>query len=79
MRKIENFRLAKSNFSKQVKMNKKYILSTITFLIGMIITILGSLLKIMHWPMGHLFLTIGMLTEVFAITILIIVLLKNSK
>ena len=59
-------------------MNKKYILPTVLFLIGMIVTILGSLLKIMHWPMGHLFLIIGMLTEILSIIILIIVLLKNS-
>lgn len=60
-------------------MNKKYFLPLVTFLIGMIITIVGTLLKIMHWSMGHLFLTTGLLTEIFAIITLIIVLFKNSK
>ncbi|WP_284653031.1 GldL-related protein [Flavobacterium terrisoli] len=60
-------------------MNKIYLPSAIIFLIGMIITIIGALFKIMHWTGANVMLTIGMLSEVIAIAILIITLTKNTK
>ena len=45
----------------------------------MVITTIGSLFKIMHWPGAGFMLIIGMLTEAFAIISLIIVLLKKDK
>ena len=60
-------------------MNKIYLPSVITFLVGMIITIIGALFKIMHWTGASIMLTVGMLAEVVAISILIITLTKNSK
>ncbi len=60
-------------------MKKQYKVPLILFLLGMAVTILGSLFKIMHWPVANFMLTIGMLTEVSAIIVLIFVLLKNTK
>jgi len=60
-------------------MKKHFVIPLVLFLLGMVVTIIGSLFKIMHWPGAGILLTIGMLTEAFAIIILIIVLLKNVK
>jgi len=60
-------------------MKKQYIVPLVLFLLGMAITIIGSLFKIMHWPGAGIMLTVGMLTEAIAIITLIVVLLKNIK
>lgn len=60
-------------------MKKQYVIPLVLFLLGMAITIIGSLFKLMHWPGAGITLTIGMLTEATAIITLIIVLLKNTK
>ena len=60
------------------KMQKKYLLPFIIFLIGMILTIIGSLFKIMHWPGASIMLVIGMLSEAAALIILIVTILKNK-
>lgn len=60
-------------------MEKKYLLPLILFLLGIAITIIGALFKIMHWTGANFILIIGMLTEAIAIITLIVVLLKNSK
>jgi hypothetical protein len=60
-------------------MNKTYLTPAIIFLIGMILTIIGALFKIMHWTGANILLSIGMLSEVVAIVILIITLTKNAK
>jgi GldL N-terminal domain len=59
-------------------MQKKYLLPLIVFLIGMIITIIGSLFKIMHWPGASIMLIIGMLSEATALIILIVTILKKK-
>jgi hypothetical protein len=59
-------------------MQKKYLLPLIVFLIGMIVTIIGSLFKIMHWPGASIMLIIGMLSEAAALIILIITILKKK-
>ena len=60
-------------------MKKQYIVPLVLFLLGMAITIIGSLFKLMHWPGAGIMLTVGMLTEAIAIITLIVVLLKNTK
>ncbi len=60
-------------------MKKQYTVPLVLFLLGMAITIIGSLFKIMHWPGAGIMLTVGMLTEAIAIITLIVVLLKNIK
>ena len=60
-------------------MKKQYIVPLVLFLLGMAITIIGSLFKIMHWPGANIMLTVGMLTEAIAIITLIVILLKNTK
>jgi predicted signal transduction protein with EAL and GGDEF domain len=60
-------------------MKKQYTIPLSLFLLGMAITIIGALFKLMHWPGAGITLTIGMLTEAIAIITLIVVLLKNTK
>lgn len=60
-------------------MKKHYKLTLVLFLLGMIITIIGALFKLMHWPGANFLLIIGMLTEAIAIISLIVVILKNTK
>jgi hypothetical protein len=59
-------------------MKKKYLLPLIVFLIGMILTIIGALFKIMHWPGASIMLIIGMLSEATALIILIVTILKKK-
>lgn len=59
-------------------MENQYKLPLILFLIGMILTIIGSLFKLMHWPGATIMLTVGMLTEVAAIITLILVISKKN-
>jgi hypothetical protein len=59
-------------------MKNQYKLPLILFLIGMILTIIGSLFKLMHWPGSTIMLTVGMITEVAAIITLIVLLIKNK-
>jgi len=60
-------------------MKKQYIVPLVLFLLGMVITIIGALFKLMHWPGANFMLIIGMLTEAIAIFTLIVVILKNTK
>jgi hypothetical protein len=60
-------------------MKKKYIVPLVLFLLGMVITIIGALFKLMHWPGANFMLMIGMLSEAIAIITLIVVLLKKMK
>ena len=59
-------------------MKNQYKLPLILFLIGMILTIVCSLFKLMHWLGATIMLTVGMLTEVAAIITLIVLLIKNK-
>ena len=58
-------------------MKNQFKLPLILFLIGMILTIIGSLFKLMHWSGATIMLTVGMLTEVAAIISLIVLLVKK--
>lgn len=60
-------------------MKKQYTVPLVLFLLGMALTIIGALFKIMHWPSANSILIIGMLTEATAIVTLIVVLIKNTK
>lgn len=59
-------------------MKNQYKLPLILFLIGMILTIIGSLFKLMHWSGATIMLIVGMLTEVAAIITLILVISKKN-
>jgi len=59
-------------------MKNQYKLPLILFLIGIILTIVGSLFKLMHWPGATIMLTVGMIAEVAAIITLIVLLIKNK-
>ena len=60
-------------------MKKQYTIPLSLFLLGMAITIIGALFKIMHWPGAGIMLTIGMLTEAIAIITLIVIILRKTK
>ncbi len=57
----------------------KYLIPLALFILGIIITGIGSIFKITHWPGANLMLLIGMLTEALAFIALIIVILKKNK
>ena len=57
----------------------KYKHIIIVFVLGMIFTTIGALLKIMHWPMASIILTLGMLMEVLAGIMFIYKLITNKK
>jgi len=58
-------------------MIKQYKIPLVMFLLGMAVTILGALFKIMHWSLAGELLIIGMTLEVIAIFILITIILKK--
>ena len=60
-------------------MKKQLRIPLILFLVGMVITIVGALFKIMHWYSGNIFHTVGMLTEAAALILLIVYVMKNMK
>jgi len=57
----------------------KYWQIIIIFLIGAVITIIGALFKIMHWPYTSLMLIIGIGIKVISIMILIVKLALEGK
>jgi hypothetical protein len=59
-------------------MIKQYKIPLILFLLGMAITIMGALFKIMHWSFASGLLIVGMILEVVAISFLIATLLKTK-
>ncbi len=63
------------HFLKQMKNTHILVL----FLIGMVVTVLGALFKIMHWPGARFLLIIGMVFEAAAALFLILKLLKKDK
>lgn len=60
-------------------MPKKYLTPTVLFLVGLVMSILGSLFKIMHWTGATVLFISGMLTIAVSLIILIVVLLNNKK
>ena len=60
-------------------MKKQYTIPLVLFLLGMVITIIGSLFKLMQWPGAGIMLTVGMLTEAIAIITLIVIILRKTK
>lgn len=60
-------------------MISKYKIPLVLFLFGMVITVIGALFKLMHWPGASIMLVVGMLTEAFTIISLILIVLKKSK
>lgn len=60
-------------------MKNKFKIPLVLFLLGMVITIVGALFKIMHWPGANVALIVGMLTEAIALIVLISIILKKSE
>ncbi len=48
------------------------------FLIGSLIIIVGALFKVMHWQFANALLLVGLLAEIFSITILAYHILKKK-
>ncbi|WP_445717415.1 GldL-related protein [Flavobacterium sp.] len=59
-------------------MKKQYTVPFVLFLLGMAITIIGALFKLMHWPGANFMLIIGMIAEAIAILTLIVTILKKK-
>ncbi|RYJ42453.1 GldL-related protein [Flavobacterium beibuense] len=51
----------------------------VVFLLGLSITIVGAMFKVMHWPWASEMIIYGSLTEVLAVILLIIKLIINRK
>jgi hypothetical protein len=60
-------------------MKKQYTLPILFFTLGIAITIIGALFKIMHWPGANALLMTGLLSEAAALIILIISIAKRLK
>lgn len=60
-------------------MKKQYALPILFFTLGIAITIVGALFKIMHWPGATILLITGLLAEATALIVLIISIAKRLK
>jgi hypothetical protein len=60
-------------------MKKQYALPILFFTLGIAITIIGALFKIMHWPGATILLVTGLLAEATALIVLIISIAKRLK
>lgn len=60
-------------------MENKYKITFVLLIIGAVITVIGTLFRIMHWPFGSVLLTVGVLIEMISLLSLIVVLLKKNK
>ena len=60
-------------------MKNQFKIPLVLFLIGMIISVVGALFKLMHWPGANIILIMGMLIEAGAILSLIITIVKKNK
>jgi hypothetical protein len=60
-------------------MKKQYALPILFFKLGIAITIIGALFKIMHWPGATILLVTGLLAEATALIVLIISIAKRFK
>lgn len=60
-------------------MKKQYALPILFFTLGIAITIVGAMFKLMHWPGATIILSIGLLAEASALIIVIIAALKRMK
>lgn len=58
-------------------MKIKHIL--VLFILGFILTVIGALFKVMHWPNASMLLIFGALTKVFSGILLIIKLIQTDK
>ena len=52
-------------------MEAKYKIPLILLILGMAITIIGALFKLMHWPMANVLLFIGLICEAVGLITLI--------
>ncbi len=60
-------------------MKSQYKIPLVLFLLGMLLTIVGALFKIMHWPFASMLLISGTLSEAIAIVSIIVIVLKKTK
>ncbi|WP_329804907.1 GldL-related protein [Flavobacterium facile] len=59
-------------------MKSQYKIPLVLFLLGMLLTIVGALFKIMHWPFASMLLISGTLSEAIAIISIIVIVLKKN-
>lgn len=63
----------------KLQMKKQYALPILFFTLGIAITIVGAMFKIMHWPGATILLVTGLLAEATALIVLIISIAKRLK
>lgn len=59
-------------------MKSQYKIPLVLFLLGMLLTIVGALFKIMYWPFASMLLISGTLSEAIAIVSIIVIVLKKN-
>ena len=59
-------------------MKSQYKIPLVLFLLGMLLTIVGALFKIMLWPFASMLLISGTLSEAIAIVSIIVIVLKKN-
>ncbi|QEE50357.1 gliding motility protein GldL [Flavobacterium alkalisoli] len=57
----------------------KYWIIIVVFLLGYSITIVGAMLRVMHWPWGSEMIVSGSLAEALAVLLLAIKVIINRK
>lgn len=67
------------DIKNKLQMKKQYALPILFFTLGIAITIIGALFKIMHWPGATILLVTGLLAEATALIVLIISIAKRLK
>lgn len=75
--------VSQGNFLEQDKsseqLNMRTIYLVVLLLIGVILTVIGALFKIMHWPGASLALILGASIKVLAIILLIVKLVNSDR
>lgn len=54
-----------------------YLQPVVLFLAGIFLIMVGLLFKIQHWPYSQMVINVGMISQLFAIVLLIVVLIKR--
>lgn len=61
----------------KLSMKTKYVIAL--FLVGILLTILGSLFKVMHWPSATILMILGTVFEVIALILFVYKLITYPK
>ena len=54
-----------------------YLQPVVLFLAGIFLIMVGLLFKIQHWPYSQMVINVGMISQLFAIVLLIVMLIRR--